>query len=335
MLSDPVRRTWILKATVLINVRSLKPGQTSFITMQGIMRVQRRSTLPTRPLCVGHTPVFSLPELSNYFGIKHLWVKDESANPLGTHKDRKSLTVVRQAMRLAASSRPQAFCILTAGNAGLSLARFASSSAIPVIAFIGEDDISPTLKAELESACERVIRLDLNGHEWNSQELCDIAGATLGRRVLDVTNGVIDPYSAIVSEICLLSPERRPDVIVMPVGCGELFLGVERGLKRHGLKARLVGATTQERSIADKLYARWRPHGNHVTELTLNGSPHHLLNLRDESLLLDTYNWLRLTNLIKCEPSSAAAFTALFKIKSQLRPDEKVMVINTGTFLQN
>jgi threonine synthase len=297
-----------------------------------IMRGEKTSTSPTHALCVGHTPVFSLPELSNYFGIKNLWVKDESANPLGTHKDRKSLTVVRKAMRLAASSRPEAFCILTAGNAGLSLARFASSSSIPVIAFIGEENTSSLLKTELESACERVVRLDLNGHEWNSQELCDIAGATLGRRVLDVTNGVIEPYSAIVSEICLLHPERQPDVIVMPVGCGELFLGVELGLKRHGLKARLVGVTTPEHSMADKLYARWRPHGNHVTELTLNGSPHRLFNLSDESLLLDTYDWLRLTNLVKCEPSSAAAFTALFEVRTQLKPDEKVMVINTGTF---
>lgn len=296
------------------------------------MRGQRKSTIPIRDVRVGHTPVLSLPELSNYFNIKHLWVKDESVNPFGTHKDRKSVTVVRQAMRAAAAMRPQAFCILTAGNAGLSLARFASSSAIPVIAFISEDNLSPILKTELESACERVVCLDLDGHEWNSRELCDIAGATLGRRVFDVTNGVIDPYSDIVREICLLNPERQPDVIVLPVGCGELFLGVERGLKRHGLSARLVGVTTREQSIADKLYARWRPHGNHVTELTVNGSPHHLLNLKDESLLLDTYNWLRLTNLVKCEPSSAAAFTALFKIKSQLKPDEKVMVINTGTF---
>ncbi len=300
-----------------------------------VMRGQRKSTSPTSDLHVGYTPVISLPELSNYFKIKHLWVKDESVNPFGTHKDRKSMTVVRKAMRLAAAMRPEAFCILTAGNAGLSLARFASASSIPVIAFISEGGISPIQKTELEFACERVVCLDLNGHEWNSRELCDIAEATLGRRVLDVTNGVIDPYSDIVREICLLNPERQPDVIVMPVGCGELFLGVVRGLKRHGLRARLVGVTTREQSIADKLYARWRPHGNHVTELTLNGSPHHLLNLNDESLLLDTYNWLSHTNLVKCEPSSAAAFTALFNIKSQIKPDEKVMVINTGTFSLN
>jgi cysteine synthase len=287
----------------------------------------------TKNIFVGQTPVFSLPELSDYFGIKHLWIKDESANPFGTHKDRKSLTVVRRALRLAPHLQPQAFCILTAGNAGLSLVRFASASAIPVIAFIGEENTG--LEPNLATACERVVHLDVHGHEWHSTELSDIAGASHGRRVLDVTNGVIDPYSDIVTEISLLEPERHPDVIVLPVGCGELFLGIERGLKRHNLKARLVGVTTRERSIADKLYARWRPHGNHVAELTLNGSPHHLLNLNDESLLLETYYRLRLTNQLKCEPSSAAAFTALFKIKNKLKTEEKVMVINTGTFSGN
>src|SRR5262245_39314386 len=105
------------------------------------MRSRKISSLPRRDLCIGHTPVFSLPELSDHFGIKHLWVKDESANPLGTHKDRKSVEVIGKAMRLAPHLRPQAFCLLTAGNAGLSLAIFASSywassPSIPVIAFI-------------------------------------------------------------------------------------------------------------------------------------------------------------------------------------------------------
>lgn len=290
-----------------------------------------RLMLPGRGPRVGRTPVISWPELSDYFGIEHLWVKDESANPLGTHKDRKSLTLVERAIRLPLHLRPQAFCLLTAGNAGLSLAIMASSSAIPVVAFV-DGERSTNSQSELEVLCERVVRLDLNGHEWRPRELCELADAQLGRRVIDVTNGVIDPYSEIVREICLLDPERRPDLIVLPIGCGELFLGIERGLKRYGLKARLVGVTTPERSLADKLYARWRPHGSHVAVLTLGGSPHRLLNLRDESLLLDTYNWLRLGGRVRCEPSSAAAFAALFKIRDELKNGEKVMVINTGTF---
>src|SRR6185295_1164786 len=36
-----------------------------------------------RALHVGGTPLISSPELSEYFGVKHLLVKDESANPFG------------------------------------------------------------------------------------------------------------------------------------------------------------------------------------------------------------------------------------------------------------
>ncbi len=296
-------------------------------TLEGI-------TPSTRYLTVGHTPLFSLPELSEYFGIRHLWIKDESANPFGTHKDRKSLRVVRSAINLAPHLRPQALCILTAGSAGLSLAGIGRSLSpdLPVTAFIGQENISPVLQPRLESVCERVIGLDLEKHQWNSQALRDLTGAGSGRRVWDVTNGVIDPYSTIVDEICQLDPEHRPDIIVLPVGCGELFLGVERGVNRHGLKTRLIGVTIDGPSFADKLYARWRPHGSHVAQLTCPGSPHQLLSLKDEELLLNTFIWLKVHNFVACEPSSAAAFAGLFKIKSELKPDDQVVVINTGTF---
>jgi cysteine synthase len=291
-------------------------------------------TPSTRYPSVGHTPLFSLPELSEYFGIRHLWIKDENANLFGTHKDRKSLSVVRKSINLAPHLRPQALCILTAGSAGLSLAGIGRTlfPDLPVIAFISQESNFTVLEPRLESVCERVVRLDLESHQWNSKELRAFAGAGSGRRVWDVTNGVIDPYSAIVDELCLLKPCDRPDIIVLPVGCGELFLGVERGLNRNRLKSRLVGVTIAEPSLADKLYARWRPHGNHVAQLTCHGSPHQLLSLNDEELLLDTFTWLKTHNFVVCEPSSAAAFAALFKIKSELKPDDQVVVINTGTF---
>lgn len=284
------------------------------------------------PFQIGRTPVLSLPEISDYFGLKYLAIKDESVNQFGTHKDRKSLHVVLDTLKTASPSLYPALCILTAGNAGLSLANIAGHYGVSVTAFVGGESISQTLLAQLESVCDTIVPLDLEERLWPSQELCRLAGNCQGQDVRDVTNGVIEPFETIVDEICEQGLNQMPDVIVLPVGGGELFLGLAQGLKRRGLKTRLIGVTVRKDSAADKLYTKWNPYEGHIKKLSNSGSPHCLSALDDEGLLLETFNWLNQLRAFGCEPSSAAAFAILHKIKEKLRPNERVMVINTGTY---
>jgi threonine synthase len=50
----------------------------------------------------GGTPVFSLERLAPRLGLKHLWVKDESRNPSASFKDRASAVVVARAQEIDA-----------------------------------------------------------------------------------------------------------------------------------------------------------------------------------------------------------------------------------------
>ena len=284
-----------------------------------------------QPLSIGRTPVISSPAISEYFGIKNLTIKDESANLFGTHKDRKSLHVVRETTNGNGHLHAEVLCILTAGNAGLSLAKIGAFYGVPAVAFVAGDSGSSALHQQLESVCEQVIPLDIEERLWPSDELCRLAGNGQGRRVRDVTNGISKPFEYIVDEICELDASELPDSIVLPVGGGELFLGVAEGLKRRGLKTRLFGVTVGKDSIADKLYSKWNPYSGQVEKITNLSSNHCLYRLTDETLLLDTFNWLQSAGL-RCEPSSAASFAALHDLASQFRRDERVMLINTGTF---
>lgn len=284
-----------------------------------------------QPPGIGRTPVISSPAISEYFRINNLTIKDESANLFGTHKDRKSLHVVKETTNGSGHLHAEALCILTAGNAGLSLAKIGAFYGVPAVAFVGIDSGSSGLQAELESACEQVIPVNIEERLWASEELCRLAGAGQGRRVRDVTNGVSKPFEQIVDEICELDPASLPDVVVLPVGGGELFLGVAEGLEKRGLQTRLIGVTVCKDSIADKLYSKWNPYSGQIERLTNLSSNHRLFRLGDEALLLDTFNWLKSQGL-RCEPSSAASFAALHDLAPQFQRDERVMVINTGTF---
>jgi threonine synthase len=94
----------------------------------------------------------------------------------------------------------------------------------------------------------------------------------------------------------------------------------------------MFGVTVGQNSAADKLYSKWNPQRNELDTMLLNEPQYNLWRLEDERLLLDTFALLETVGSLACEPSSAAAFAALLQLKTVLKPDERVLVINTGTF---
>ena len=272
----------------------------------------------------GHTSLREHPDLAKLFGLPSLWVKDESENPFGTHKDRKSEHVISQVLRLPLDSRPDAVCIFTSGNAGLSLAGFASRHDIPVIAIVDEDQIVPQSLPALRLACREVVSIDASSRRWSEKDLRLVSGEARGKNVFDATN-LAEAYAGLVDEMA----EARPDVLVLPVGSGELFLGMHQRIQSLGWATRLVGVTVSRKdSLADKLYAAWTPYRARIRKLCQHPSPHRVVQLVDEKALKSTWN--SVARHLTCEPSSAAAFEALRM--TQLGSGGCVAVINTGCY---
>ena len=65
-------------------------------------------------------------ELSQILNLKNVKVKDESCNPYGTHKDRRSEYIVNVALE----NKVDKVVCLTAGNAGYSLSRYCARARI-------------------------------------------------------------------------------------------------------------------------------------------------------------------------------------------------------------
>ena len=79
-----------------------------------------------------NTPLFENEELARCFRVKQVCIKDESANPFGTIKDRRSFTVVSE----AADLRVDKLALITSGNNGFSLGKFASPHDINVVCIV-------------------------------------------------------------------------------------------------------------------------------------------------------------------------------------------------------
>lgn len=72
-----------------------------------------RSPSQSISLGEGRTPLLSSIRLASHFGVKHLWIKDESQNPTGSFKARGMSVAISRALELGARK----FCIPSAGNA--------------------------------------------------------------------------------------------------------------------------------------------------------------------------------------------------------------------------
>jgi threonine synthase len=74
----------------------------------------------------GSTPCLERTDLAAQSAVAALWVKDESRNPTGSHKDRMSAIGVTQALEMGAHT----LVLASSGNAAISAARYAQAAGL-------------------------------------------------------------------------------------------------------------------------------------------------------------------------------------------------------------
>jgi threonine synthase len=265
---------------------------------------------------VGQTPLIEQPELSHLFTVQNLFIKDESANTTGTVKDRRNSFILEEAERLKVDK----LVLITSGNNGLSLSTLAQRYDIKVVCIVDrnlDQDIIRTLKA----VAYQVIEVNLQHKILRPEEIISFAREREDEVIWDVTNGYEESYTTIVNELRAI----KPNYIVVPVGSGEIFVGLAQGLDRLKMNTRLIGMGVQNTlsSFADKLHTPWTPYTRALHALEQRG--HRVIRITEEEIK-STYTKYR--HVISCEPSSAVVFSVFQHI--QFQPHDTVVLINTG-----
>ena len=141
--------------------------------------------------------------------------------------------------------------------------------------------------------------------------------------IWDVTNGFEDSYGDIVDEIL---SEVTPDYIVVPIGTGEIYVGIVRKIKSLGIHTKVVGIGIIDRhsSIADKLITMYTPYKRVMKQYAEEG--HTIYRLTDDEVKkqYDKYNYIATS-----EPSSTVVYAAAEK--HNFKKGDKIVFINTGT----
>lgn len=263
----------------------------------------------------GKTPLVKIDEFCRKFNLPNLLVKDESKNPFGTWKDRRSEMIGKKAKHELIDK----LCLITSGNAGYSLAKFVNKSRIKIVSVI-DIHLPSSIKEALQEVCSKIIEKDLSKKILKPEEVIALARENDKEVIWDVTNGFHGAYESIIGEI----KNEAPDYLICPVGSGEGFVGLFNGLEKAKLKTKLIGVTPKASpSFADKLYTPWTPYGAKMQSILKKG---HEIIKASEKEIKSAYSYAR--DFINCEPSSAVVINAL--LKKNFKKNDKIIIINSG-----
>ncbi len=186
----------------------------------------------------GNTALLQLEDLAQEIGIGTLYLKNEGANPTGSHKDRMSRFVVQRALEIGASTVAAA----SSGNAGVSLAAYAAHVGLNCV-IVTTPDMNPNWRRAIEMHGASLLATESPERRWD----------VLARRVragdwYPVTNFItpavgsnpfgVDGYRSLAFEIFLELGNDRCTDIVVPTSRADLLWGIARGfcdLERSGL----------------------------------------------------------------------------------------------------
>jgi threonine dehydratase len=243
-----------------------------------------------------------------------VWVKREDLQPTGTHKHRKGVLAVAEAVR----DGTNVLAMITEGNTGVAAAFCAQGTAIQVRTLVRRG-IAPGIIAALRDAGASVQETDLH-LRFTEEEVIARVRTNPDERIRDVTNGFEHAYRDLVRELL----ELRPDEVVCPVG-GELYMGVHQALRESGSSAALTGVTVRNmESIADKLPDVFSVYRSRIETLCAGDPTRRLLTLDEE----EVHEAMRLVpEGMRAEPSAAVVFQTMHRL---VEPGKRLILINTG-----
>jgi threonine synthase len=178
----------------------------------------------------GNTPLIDLPTIAREIGVSQLALKNEGANPTGSHKDRMSRLVVQRALDLGTSTISAA----SSGNAGASLAAYAAHTGLKCV-ILATRDIARHWRHAIEmhggtlilteTAEQRWMILSERGRAGDWYPATNYTNPAVGSNPFGV-----DGYRAIAFELFLNRDLISTDIVV-PTSRGDLLWGIVRGFE--------------------------------------------------------------------------------------------------------
>lgn len=303
----------------------------------------------------GGTPLVHSEKLSEKYGVKNLYIKNEGANPTGVFKDRGTLVEVSKALELGA----KAIVLASTGNMAASVSAYAAKAGIPCYVLVPENTPIGKLSQSLVHGGKVLkIRGTYTDCVKLSEEMAKKYNYLLAGDYAFRSEG----QKSIAFEIIEQLNWNVPDVVLAPVGCGTNLYGIAKGFFEWyelGLITKIPRIVGVQPEKCDTLYSQFYNGKNESTKLTSPGSLCSAVNIGaplDDMKLLKAIrksggdfeiiddntvlkSQLDMANMasVFTEPSGAIPVACIKKMveNGKIKPDETVVCVATGTGLKD
>jgi len=297
----------------------------------------------------------------NIPGYTNVWLKDESTNPTGTHKDRFAWEVIIKYKALLESSRNRHFdrlpqiSMISSGGAATAVQNLFNLFNIPVsLKVLLDEQTDQRIKDSLQKIGCTIFETNLADYLLKPEEIKRITENWDG---IDITyRETLDPnldnyYDWLSYEII----NEDPEYCIIPFGTGDLFINVLNIVKKeyfnsflHNSDPRYIGsieklknchylgATTKNRdSKLDKLYSSFLPtfdeYLKFIKELISYSCVGERTSIKQlqEPFVLEAIQ-VATDQKLTFEPSGIAGIALLLQLRDHIPADSKILVVNTG-----
>ncbi len=290
-------------------------------------------------------------------GFSNVWLKDESVNPTGTHKDRlawelvvtyKDILLVKKDERVK-EKLPQ-LSIITSGAAAIAIQTILNKYNLPSLKCLVDLNLRKEIVEVLEHLGCEMYFTDLSRKPFSWKEILELTENPQG---IDVTSSEgLDPDIRFYDWMSYEIINQSPDYCFIPFGSGHLYKNILNTNKKEVStihhdprfngdvkvlkKCNFIGATINDpRSKADKLFAHHRPFSI-FDEQWLKcyklsgfcGQESNVYLLREK--YLDEAVKIAKEQNIHCEHSGIAGLGMLLQMKDKLPKNKKILIVNTG-----
>lgn len=313
----------------------------------------------------GWSPLYRAGNLERELGIRAIWLKDDGQLPSNSFKDRASSMVVAQAI----ATQRQTICVASTGNAASALALMcAGRSDVRAVIFVPQSTPEGKLVQSLIYGAQVYL---VKGSYNDAVEMASAACQRFGwyNRSTGTNPYTREGKKTATFEICeqlaladgARAAFRAPDVMIVPVGDGNIISGIHKGYKDLFALGwidrvpKFIGATAAK---APSLYRAWQSGGEAcqlVPSTTLasgisvdvpadgamalravRDTGGALIECEDEELL-EGIAALARKAAVFAEPSAAASYVALVKARAQglIGSADEVVLQLTGNGLKD
>ena len=290
-------------------------------------------------------------------GFSNVWLKDESVNPTGTHKDRMAweIIVTYRDFLIAKKNEqtkgplPQ-MSLITSGSAGIAIQTMLKEYSLPNLKVLLDKSTNPEIVSALERLGCEIHKTDLC---FRSLDWKDVLRITNNQDGIDITsNEALGPTTRFFDWMAYEILNSSPEYCFIPFGTGNLYENIlnvnkkEVSSKIHDprfsgntnilRRCNFIGANTNDPiSKADKLYSPHLPFAHYDEQWIRTyrqsgfcGAESKVHLVREQ--FLDEALYIAEKNNVTCEPSGIAGLAIMLQNEKFIPKDKKILIVNTG-----